>query len=227
MSLIAIREQGLCLKPGEPQRASDSKESQPGDRPGAVNLRKAILGRANWLIVAGILVGLLGTGCGSAGAPDIDNAEVTVAESASTSPSVDVEDRLRFEIILVDGVGISVDYFMRRARTAAIGSYETLDLLALASKLTYELLVRQRVGLLGVEVSEGEVQQAIDDVENSAWYAEEGTRRGLTDSEYRAVVHADLLSARLGEYLRENAASPTDTEGMSDRGLELLKRQAV
>ena len=136
------------------------------------------------------------------------------------------EGRLEFELITVGDEGITVDYFITRGRTATIDSSHALDILALAYRLSAELLALQRAGSLGIEVSEEEVLAALEDTASLKWYVQEDAKRGLTDAEYKTAVRADLLREGLREYLGERAMAQTDTEGMRDFELETLKNQA-
>ena len=109
-------------------------------------------------------------------------------------------------------------YFIKRARLAT-GAQDSIS--STLQELTNELLIKQGVPRYGIEASPEDIDQAlrriargesetISESEFKEWYRQQLNESKLSNSEYRDLVHTNLLRAHLYRYLAERV--PTVTE---------------
>jgi hypothetical protein len=118
-------------------------------------------------------------------------------------------------IISIDNVKISMRYFLERARIS--GS----DPMSLMQTITEEELIKIMAPQYGIQVTDADVETqlrslaagdagSISDVEFREWYRQQLISNNVTDSQYKEIMHTQLLSIRLQEYLAERV--PTISE---------------
>lgn len=118
----------------------------------------------------------------------------------------------RLIIITVDDISINMDYFLMRTRLAGVDPMETLG------ELTNEQLIKIEAPRYVAEVNLEDIDQAlrrvaggesetISESEFKEWYRQLLNESGLSDSEYKEIVAANLLRFRLHEYLAERVST--------------------
>ena len=109
-------------------------------------------------------------------------------------------------IISVDDTPIRMGYFLKRVKLSGDDSMTTLF------ALTNEELIKRGATKYGIEVTPEDIEQelrnrasgdntAISDAEFKEWYRQLLNKIELSDSEYREIVRASIIAARLRAYL--------------------------
>ena len=118
-------------------------------------------------------------------------------------------------VIAVDNSEVSMRDFLERTRLAGV------DPMSMLQTLTEEQLVKLMAPRYGLQVTDADVDNMlmnlasggtgeVSEVEFEEWYRQRLNDSGLSDSQYREIVHARLLISRLKVYLAERV--PTAAE---------------
>ncbi|MFC2025142.1 peptidylprolyl isomerase [Chloroflexota bacterium] len=129
----------------------------------------------------------------------------------------------RQTVIRVDDTTISMGYLLKRVRMS--GGSEPM---AMLQSLTHEQVIKLGAPQYGIEVTPEDVDQIlmrmaggesgnITQPEFKEWYRQQLNETKLSDSEYREIVHIQLLTIRLHEYLA--ARVPTIAEQVHVHGI--------
>ena len=124
-------------------------------------------------------------------------------------------------VIRVDDTTVSMGDVLKRARLSG-----TFDSMALLGALTNEQLVKIGAPRYGIEVSPEEVDrelrrrargetESISEGEFKEWYRQQLNETRLSDSEYREIVHTQILTTRLHQYLRETSSQDLSVHNFS------------
>lgn len=132
----------------------------------------------------------------------------------------------RQPVAKINKTDVNMDYFVKMLRFSSIVSENSAD----TSSFPYEVLrqiednemIRQKTTALDIEVPPEKVDETIQsslsagqgnstETERDERYQRWLDNIGLTDSEYREIVEADLLRQELGEYFKEQEV-PTEAK---------------
>jgi len=127
-------------------------------------------------------------------------------------------------IIRVDDTQIRMDYFLKRAELSSVEPIYMID------TLISEQIIKLEAPTYGIEASEEDIQHSlimmasggsgdITESELNEWYRQQLNETGLSDAEYKEIVHNSLLAAYLHEYLAERV--PTAAEQIHLNVIEL------
>ncbi|MBI2858720.1 MAG: peptidylprolyl isomerase [Chloroflexi bacterium] len=115
---------------------------------------------------------------------------------------------MRAAVISVDDDVIRMSYFLKRVESGGG------DPLGALQSLVNEELVKLGAPRYGISITPDEVSQElrsqasgdgkpVSDDEFKEWYRQQRNQTGLSDSEYRALVHLSLTQERLRQYLED------------------------
>jgi hypothetical protein len=111
-------------------------------------------------------------------------------------------------VITVDNTHISMRYFLERIK------FSGSDPMNMLNNLTREQVIKLAAPQYGIQVSDADIdkrlryiasggKENISEEEFREWYRQQLNENNLSDSQYRDLVHNDLLASHLQEYLAE------------------------